>query len=135
MRIRHLASVILIAIISASCSQESADESVELYHLATNAEAFFKADDASTSLVNDRRLVLSLVNCNAGRLPGSERQYAAHEVALWTKRSYRNSSKLASISVVFVERHWLLFFWTATSERFDFAVNGLEQIPMPSSEK
>ncbi|HEV7572762.1 MAG TPA: hypothetical protein VGQ21_14790 [Thermoanaerobaculia bacterium] len=135
MRIRHLASVILIAIIAASCSQESADESLELYHLATNAEAFFKADDASASLVNDRRLILSLVNCNAGRLPGSERQYAAHEVALWTKRSYRNSGKLASISVVFVERHWLLFFWTSMSERFDFAVKGLEQVPMPSSDK
>jgi hypothetical protein len=135
MRIRYLASVVLIAIIAERCSQESADESVELYRLATDAEAFFKADDASARLVNDRWLVLSLVNCNAGRLPGSERQYAAHEVALWTKRSYPRSGKLASISVVFVERHWLLFFWTATSEKFDFAVKGLEQIPMPSSDK
>lgn len=134
MRIRYLATAILIAIVVASCSQESDDELAELHRLATDAETFFKADDASASLESDQRLVLSLVNCNAGRLPYSERLYAAHEVALWAKRSYRYSNKLASITVVFIERHWLPFYWT-TSRRFDFAVKGLEQIPMPSSDK
>jgi hypothetical protein len=133
MRIRYLATAILIAIVAASCSQESEDESIELHRLATDAEAFFKADDANASLV-DNRLVLSLVAANAGRLRRSERQYAAHEVALWAKRSYPYSNKLASITVVFVERHWIPFYWT-TSESYDFAVKGLEQIPMPSSDK
>jgi|GEM_PF-1804868 len=133
MRIRYLATAILIAIVAASCSQESDDESAELYRLATDAETFFKADDASASLANHQRLVLSLVNCNAGRLPWSERLYAAHEVALWAKRSYRYSNKLASITVVFVERHWIPFYWK-TSQSYGFAVKGLEQVPMPSSE-
>jgi len=133
MRIRYLVTAILIAIVAASCSQESEDESIELHRLATDAETFFKADDASANLVNDRRLVLSLVGSNAGRLPRSERLYAAHEVALWAKRSYGHSDKLLSITVVFVERHWIPFYWTS-SERYAFAVKGLEQIPMPPSQ-
>jgi hypothetical protein len=133
MRIRYLAAAVLIAIVAASCSQESEDESIELHRLATDAEAFFKAGDASASLEGNR-LILSLVGSNSGRLPGSERQYAAHEVALWAKRNYRFSDKLASITVVFVERHWWPFYWT-TSQRFGFAVKGLEQIPMPSSDQ
>ena len=132
-KMRHLAAVILIAIVAASCSQESEEESVALHKLATDAETFFKADDASASL-EGHRLVLSLVASNAGRLPGSERLYAAHEVALWAKRSYVYSNKLDAISVVFVERFWLPYYMTM-SQRFDFAVKGLEQVPMPSSEK
>lgn len=128
-KIRHLAVAILIAIVAASCSQESDEERLELYRLATSAETFFKADDASAGLV-DNRLVLSLVASNAGRLPYSERQYAAHEVALWTKRSYRFSDKLSSITVIFVETHWFPFYWK-TSQSYTFAVKGLEQIPMP----
>ena len=131
MRIRYLAAI-LIAIIAASCSQESDDESVALYRLANDAEMFFKAD-ASAKLV-DHRLVLSLVASNAGRLPRSERPYAAHEVALWAKRSYVYSNKLDSITVVFVERYWLPYYMTA-SQRYDFAVKGLEQVPMPSSDQ
>ena len=129
-KIRCLAVAILIAIVAASCSQESEDDAVELHQLATDAESFFKAADASAG-IEDNRLVLSLVGSNAGRLPGSEQLYAAHEVALWAKRSYPRSDKLASITVVFVERIWLPFYMT-TSQRYDFAVKGLEQIPMPS---
>jgi hypothetical protein len=129
-RIRSLAIAILIAIVATSCSQESQEEAVELHKLAADAEAFFKAADASASLENNR-LVLSLVGSNSGRLPYSERLYAAHEVALWAKRNYAFSDKLASIEVVFVERHWWPYYFT-TSENFGFAVKGLEQIPMPS---
>jgi len=64
-------------------------------------------------------------------LPGSERQYAAHEVALWAKRNYHFADKLASITVVFVERYWLPYYMTI-SQRYDFANKGLKQIPMPS---
>jgi hypothetical protein len=131
---RYLAIVILIGIVAASCSRETADESQELNRLATDAEAFFKADAAGADLVDNRVLVLSLVASNAGRLPRSERLYAAHEVALWTKRNYGHADKLVSITVVFVERHWIPFYWT-TSQRYRFAVKGLEQIPMPSSDK
>jgi len=132
-KIGSLAAVILIAIVAASCSQESEEESVALHKLATDAETFFQASDASASL-DGHRLVLSLVGSNAGRLPGSERRYAAHEVALWAKRSYVYSNKIDVISVVFVERFWLPYYMTM-SRRFDFAVKGLEQVPMPSSEK
>jgi len=132
--IRNLAAVILIAIVAASCSQESEEESVALHKLATDAETFFQASDASASL-EGRRLVLSLVGSNAGRLlPVSERRYAAHEVALWAKRSYVYSNKIDVISVVFVERFWLPYYMTIR-QQFDFAVKGLEQVPMPSSEK
>ncbi|HEX3578946.1 MAG TPA: hypothetical protein VHY33_10320 [Thermoanaerobaculia bacterium] len=133
MRIRYLAIAILIAIVAASCSQQSEEESVALHKLATDAEAFFKAADAGAT-IEDNRLVLSLVASNAGRLPGAERLYAAHEVALWAKRSYPRSDKLASITVLFVERHWWPTYWT-TTERFDFTVKGLEQIAMPSSDR
>ena len=129
---RSLAAVVLIAVFAAGCSHENGDESVELDRLATDATAFFKAGDASAELVSDRTLVLSLVNSAAGRLPYSLRQYSAHEAALWAKRNYRHSGKLASISIMFVERHWLPFFWTE-SERYDFPTKGLEQIPMPAT--
>jgi len=131
-KIRSLAAIILIAIVAASCSQESEEESVALHKLATDAERFFHAANASASL-EDNRLVLSLASTYAGRMPRSERFYAAHEVALWAKRSYPRSDKLASITVVFVERHWWPFYWT-TSQRFDFAVKGLDRIAMPSSD-
>jgi hypothetical protein len=115
------------------CSPEMRDDLRELSRLSALAKDFFKAEDVNVNLVNNRLLVVSLINCAAGDLPDPERKYAAHEVAFWVKTNYRRVSKIQTISVVFVERHSLLFFSMVSSEHFTFPVKGLTRIPAPST--
>ena len=117
--------VALLAAFMAGCSKEMRADLRELSRVAREAKTFFSAEDAGLNLVNGRVLVLSLVNCAAGLLPDAERQYAAHEAALWTKRNYKQSIKLESISVVFVERHSFLIFNASSSQAYQFPVKEL----------
>lgn len=132
-RCRRLVASILFGLLTlvTRCSPEMRDDLGELSRLSVLAKDLFKADDVNVSLVNNRVLVVSLVNCAAGGLSDSERKYAAHEVAFWTKSNYRQIARIQTISVVFVERHSLLFFFVASSENFTFPVKDLARIPAP----
>lgn len=129
---RWLLISLAVAGLVVRCSPEMRDDLKELSRLSGLAKDFFKAEDVNVNLVNDRLLVVSLVNCAAGGLPDPERKYAAHEVALWTKANYRSIAKVQTISVVFVERHSLLIFSVTSSQQYAFAVRDLGRIPAPS---
>jgi len=132
-RYRRLLASILFGLLTfvTRCSPEMRDDLGELSRLSALAKDLFKADDVNVSLVNNRVLVVSLVNCAAGGLSDSERKYAAHDVAFWTKSNYRQISMIQTISVVFVEHHFLLFYYVASSENFTFPVKDLDRIPAP----
>lgn len=133
-RLRPLLAILLFVVMAAlsfGCSREMRKDLRELSRVATAAKTFFTADDVGLNLVNNRVLVLSLVNCPAGRLPDTERQYAAHEAALWTKKNYNDASKLESISVVFVERRSFLIFNASSSHSYNFPLRELGVVPVP----
>jgi len=121
--------MVLCLLVLCACSPEMRRTLGDLSRLYDSIAARYHPESGQVSLMNGHTLVITLVNVPGRTVPSPANKEWARGVAQFAYAGYPDRKEITGVTIVLSNKHAVLFFSYAESERLSFTAEELSATP------